>query len=175
MRPTQLILNEALRLPGLIGAAWIFVPFALSWAAGLTMSSLAMRESRPELIPFSIGLYGCVAFFAHAYSVGWRAGSWVWRFAPLLVAVTLLAVLALLHLDDSEARILYPQGALATRSPDLRFVWASGACLLAGALLLVHGFLLGLGSRAARARPRRLLYRKRASRPHTEADGDAQP
>lgn len=169
-RPQQETIGIVLRLPGMVAGAWVFVPFAIAWIAALGLSTLAGRESRPELLPFTIGLYGCVAFFTHAYSLGWRTGSIVWRYLSLFIAILLLLALTLLHLDDSEARVLYPQGALVQRGADARYQYAAGLCGTAAALLIAHGFLLGLGSRIAPKHkpPRRRLRlrRHRDAEPH---------
>lgn len=169
-------LPTMLRLPGLVSGVWILVPFVLCWAASLGLALRALTETRPHLAIHLAALYGCAMFFAHGYALGWRAGSIVFRYAALLLAVLLFAALGFWALDEADARVIYPGGELLQRGRDGRQVAAAATAFVAGALLLSHGFVLGLGSRPARRLARRLsatLMAESAPEPTApENDGD---
>lgn len=103
------------------------------------------------MLPYLVALYVCTGFFAHGYAVAWRAGTLLRRTLAMIIAVALFCALAWFHADDAAAREVVQFGALVTRNPEPAWFLAVAFDGLAAALLFVHGFVLGFGSRAARA------------------------
>lgn len=143
--------SEPARRRGLIGGGWIAWPVAVCWCAALVTTLLIGRDHRPEMVPYIVALYMCAGFFAHGYAVAWRAGTLLRRTLAMMTAVALFLALAWLHADDAAAREIVRFGRLQTRNPEPGWFVAAAFDLLAAALLFVHGFVLGFGSRAARA------------------------
>ena len=135
---------------GLISGWWTAVPVLVGLSTGLVVSMLAMQESRPTYLPFVAALYGCIFFFAHSYSVAWRAGTYLWQYLAMLVAVALLALAAWLHIDDAAARTLYVDGVLVDRPPQNVLFLAVAGDAIAALMLLAHCTVLGFGIRSPR-------------------------
>lgn len=138
------------RRRGIIRARWIFVPLAVCLVIGLGTAVLVGRQHRPEMVGYTAGLYVCAAFFVHAYSVAWRSGNFVWRYAAMGVATAFLGALAFLHADDAAAWVIYTPERVTERPPEPRLFIAVVADVLAIVFLWVHGLFLGLGSHVSR-------------------------
>lgn len=143
--------EPAPRRRGLVGSGYILGPVVLLWGVGLGVSWVVGQRHRPEMVPFTVGLYGCAAFFVHAYWLAWRAGTIVRRYSALSMAILILVALAALHADDAEARLVWSIEGPRDRPAMPGLFGAAAADLVAATLLLLHGVILGLGSRAARA------------------------
>src|SRR5699024_1366161 len=102
---------------------------------------------RPQLVLFTVGLYLCMAFFAHAYSIAWQTGKHVRQMLAMLTVIAILIALIALHLDDGSARWVYRDGQriLRPRQPLLRLAVALD--VLAIVVILSHGLGLGFGNR----------------------------
>lgn len=148
--PESVASAPALRRRGLVGTGYIFGPVVVLWGIGLAVAWFVGQRHRPELVPFTVGLYGCAAFFIHGYWLAWRAGTFVRRYTALLFSIGILVALAGLHADDAEARVMYDLAGARDRPAEPALFVAAAADMVAATLLLLHGVVLGLGSRAAR-------------------------
>lgn len=155
------------RKRGRVKAKWIVIPVALLWGVALAIAVVVGLRHRPELVPFTVSLYGCAGFFVHAYVVAWRSGSVLWRYSALGVAVCFYAVLSFLHADDATAWLLYSPDEVSARPPEPALFVAVVLNAIGALLLLIHGFFLGLGSRTPTATEMGL-----STVPDPDAEGD---
>ncbi|MCB9507106.1 MAG: hypothetical protein H6698_03340 [Myxococcales bacterium] len=142
-----------LRRRGRVRARWVIVPVVALWLGAVWTAFSIGRARSPELVPYVLALYGCVAFFVHAYVIGWRSGAFVWRYAALASALLFYAVLASLHWDDALAVRTYGPLGPRDQPPAPALLGAVGANIVASVLLTVHGFFLGTGSHAPPTAP----------------------
>lgn len=142
--------EPAPRRRGLVGTGYILGPVVVLWFVGFGVSWYVGQRHRPELVPYTVALYGCGAFFIHGYWLAWRAGTVLRRYSALLLSLVILVALAGLHADDAEARVVYDLAGPHDRPAEPALFVAAAADLVAATLLLLHGVVLGLGSRAAR-------------------------
>lgn len=141
--------SGATRRRGRVAARWILAPWTVAWGIAVLDMAAFGRARSPDLAPYVFGLYGCLAFFAHAYHVAWRLGSWVWRYAAWGLAVALHAALGWWHADDAGARVIYVAGQMTPRGAEPRLFVAVALHAVGALLLTLHAFFLGLGSREA--------------------------
>lgn len=150
------------RRRGLVDGRWIGWPVGLAWLVGLITALQNGRIYRAEFIPFVAALYACAGFFAHAYFVAWRAGTFIRRMTAAILSISVLLLLMWLHLDEADSRILYVDGAVLPKPSQPRYFVAIAADGIAASLLMIHSFILGFGSRRALTRAeRRALERAR--------------
>jgi len=139
--------EELIRRRGLISGWLIAWPFLVLTLIACAIAATFQWMQRPQLVLFTIGLYLCMAFFAHAYSVAWQTGKYVRQMLAMVTVVLILVALIALHLDDGAARWVYRDGQriLRPRQPLLRVAVALDA--LAIIVILSHGLGLGFGHR----------------------------
>ncbi len=136
-----------LKKRGRTRAKWIVAPVTLLLLISVGVAVGGGRSHRPELVPYTLGLYGCTAFFVHAYVIAWRAGSFVWQYGSLLIALTFYAVLSILHADDAAAWVIWSESGAQPRPPRPELFVSITLNIISGVLLTLHAFFLGLGSR----------------------------
>lgn len=143
----ELSLGDLIRQRGIV-AGWVIAwPFMLLNVIACAVGVGAQLGDRPWLAPFTLGLYACMAFFAHAYSVAWSVGAHVRQFLALLATLVLLFALAWLHMDDATERWVY-EGLTREFRPERPVLYVSVvANALAGLVILLHGLGLGFGDR----------------------------
>ena len=146
--PLESAAEFLLRKRGRVRAKWIVSPVALLGIVSMAVAVGVGREHRPEFVPYTLGLYGCTAFFVHAYVTAWRAGSFVWRYSALFVALTFYGVLSMLHADDAVAWVVWSESGARPRPPQPLLFLPVTLNIISGVLLTLHAFFLGLGSRA---------------------------
>jgi hypothetical protein len=95
-----------------------------------------------------LALYACTAFFVHAYLIAWQAGSLVWRYSSLMLALGFYAILSILHADDAIAWVVWTESGARPRPPQPLLFLPVTLNIISGVLLTLHAFFLGLGSRA---------------------------
>lgn len=140
--------NFLTRKRGRVKAIWVVIPVAVFWLASVLISGIVGWRHQPYFVPYIVSLYGCAGFFVHAYMVGWRSGAVVFRYAALFIAVGFYSVLCFLHGDNAGARLIYSADGLTSRPPEPVLFIPVVLNVIAVIALLVHGFFLGLGSRA---------------------------
>lgn len=140
-------IDELIRRRGLISGWLIAWPFLVLTLIACAIAATFQWMQRPQLVLFTIGLYLCMAFFAHAYSVAWQTGKHVRQMLAMIAVVLILVALIALHLDDGSARWVYRDGQriLRPRQPLLRLAVALD--MLAIIVILSHGLGLGFGHR----------------------------
>lgn len=140
-------LEGLVRRRGLISGWMIAWPFFVLTLIACVIAATFQWMQRPQLVPFTIGLYLCMAFFAHAYSLAWQAGKHVRQMLSMLTVIAILIALVALHLDDGSARWVYRDGQriLRPNQPLLRLAVALD--VLAIVVILSHGIGLGFGHR----------------------------
>lgn len=140
-------IEELIRRRGLISGWLIAWPFLVLTLIACAIAATFQWMQRPQLVLFTIGLYLCMAFFAHAYSVAWQTGKYVRQMLAMIAVVLILVALIALHLDDGSARWVYRDGQriLRPRQPLLRLAVALD--VLAIVVILSHGLGLGFGHR----------------------------
>src|SRR5690554_3906637 len=129
-------------------AGWVIAwPFFLLSLSACTIAASLQWMQRPQLVPFTIGLYLCMGFFAYAYSIAWEVGAHVRQMFAMVAVVAILIALIALHLDDGSARWVYRghERVLRPAQPLLRLVVALD--ILAILVIVSHGLGLGFGSR----------------------------
>src|SRR5699024_2461086 len=67
-----LSIDQLIRRRGLISGWLIAWPFLVLTLIACAIAAFFQWMQRPQLVLFTIGLYLCMAFFAHAYSVAWQ-------------------------------------------------------------------------------------------------------
>lgn len=142
-----LSVDDLLRRRGIV-AGWVIAwPFFLLTLSACAIAATFQWMQRPQLVPFTIGLYLCMGFFAYAYSIAWEVGAYVRQMFAMVAVVALLAALIALHLDDGSARWVYRghERVLRPAQPLLRVAVALD--FLAIAVIVSHGLGLGFGSR----------------------------
>lgn len=140
-------LRGLVRRRGLISGWMIAWPFFVLTLIACVIAAAFQWMQRPQLVPFTIGLYLCMAFFAHAYSLAWQAGKHVRQMLSMVTVIAILIALVALHLDDGSARWVYRDGQriLRPNQPLLRLAVALD--ILAIVVILSHGIGLGFGHR----------------------------
>lgn len=140
-------LRGLVRRRGLISGWVIAWPFLVLTLIACVIAGAFQWMQRPQLVPFTIGLYLCMAFFAHAYSIAWQAGKHVRQMLSMITVIGILVALVALHLDDGSARWVYRDGQriLRPNQPLLRLAVALD--ILAIFVILSHGIGLGFGHR----------------------------
>lgn len=146
--PLETAAEFLLRKRGRVRARWVVVPVVLLGCVSVGVAVAVGREHRPEFVPYTLGLYGCTAFFVHAYVTAWRAGSFVWRYSSLLIALSFYAILSILHADDAVAWVVWSESGARPRPPQPALFLPITLNIISGVLLTLHAFFLGLGSRA---------------------------
>lgn len=139
--------DDLFRRRGLV-AGWVIAwPFFLLTLSACAIACTFQWMQRPQLVPFTIGLYLCMGFFAYAYSIAWEVGAHVRQMLAMSAVVAILIALVALHLDDGSARWVYRghERVLRPAQPLLRVAVALD--ILAIIVILSHGFGLGFGSR----------------------------
>lgn len=140
-----------LRKRGRVRARWVVAPVALLGCVSVGVAVGVGREHRPDFVPYTLGLYACTAFFVHAYVTAWRAGSFVWRYLALLIALSFYAVLSILHADDAVAWVVWSESGARPRPPQPALFLPITLNIISGVMLTLHAFFLGLGSRVPTA------------------------
>ena len=127
---------------------------------------------RPQLVPFTIGLYLCMAFFAYAYSIAWRYEARVRQMLAMTATVVILIALIALHLDDGAERWVYRGDIRMLRPAQPLLRLAVALDIAAIVIILGHGlglgfgnrfFLRGSGERISRAQVQEILRRANKS------------
>lgn len=140
-------LNQVVRRRGIVAGWWIAWPFFLLTMASCVIAAVFQWQQRPQLVPFTIGLYMCMAFFAHAYAIAWQTSSHVRQMLSMIMVVVILICLIALHLDDGYARWVYQNGHRVLRPPHPALHVAVGLNIVAIVVIVSHGFGLGFGHR----------------------------
>lgn len=124
--------------------AW---PFFVMTLIACAIAATFQWMQRPQLVPFTIGLYLCMGFFAHAYSIAWQTRAYVRQILAMLAVVAILVGLIFLHLDDGAARWVYRghERVLRPAQPLLRVAVALD--VVAILVIVSHGLGLGFGNR----------------------------
>lgn len=140
-------LDALFRRQGLIAGWLIAWPFFLLTASAGAIATAFQWMQRPQLVPFTIGLYLCMGFFAYAYSVAWRYEARIRQMLAMVATITILIALVALHLDDGAERWVYlgDQRVLRPAQPLLRTAVALD--IIAIIIIAGHGLGLGLGNR----------------------------
>lgn len=140
-------LRALVRRRGIVSGWVIAWPFLVLTLIACVIAGAFQWMQRPQLVPFTIGLYLCMAFFAHAYSVAWQNRKHVRQMLSMLTVIAILIALVALHLDDGSARWVYRDGQriLRPNQPLLRL--AVGLDVLAIVVILSHGIGFGFGHR----------------------------
>jgi hypothetical protein len=134
---------------GLVGGGWI------AWPAGaclLTSCAIALHigtRTRPELAPFVGGLYACAVFFSLGYALAWKASNPVEQYASLLGTLVIHVFLGWYLFHEAPAGETYRAGVKTSRPPEPGLLFAVALLALSLTLHLVHGLLLGRGTRPA--------------------------
>lgn len=139
--------DDLFRRRGLI-AGWVIAwPFFVMTLMAGTIAVVFQWMQRPQLVLFTIGLYLCMGFFAHAYSIAWQTGAYVRQMLAMLAVVIILTGLIFLHLDDGSARWVYRghERVLRPAQPLLRVAVALD--VVAILVIVSHGLGLGFGNR----------------------------
>lgn len=139
--------DDLFRRRGVV-AGWVIAwPFFLLTLSACVIAASFQWLQRPQLVPFTIGLYLCMGFFAYAYSIAWEVGAHVRQMLAMTAVIAILAALVALHLDDGSARWVYRghERVLRPAQPLLRVAVALD--ILAIVVIVSHGFGLGFGSR----------------------------
>lgn len=142
-----LSVDDLLRRRGIV-AGWVIAwPFFVLTLSACAIAATFQWMQRPQLVPFTIGLYLCMGFFAYAYSIAWEVGAYVRQMFAMVAVVAILAALIALHLDDGSARWVYRghERMLRPAQPLLRVAVALDT--LAIVVIVSHGLGLGFGSR----------------------------
>lgn len=139
--------DQLIRRRGLISGWLIAWPFLVLTLIACAIAAFFQWMQRPQLVLFTVGLYLCMAFFAHAYSIAWQTGKHVRQMLAMIAVVLILIALIALHLDDGSARWVYRDGQriLRPKQPFLRLAVALD--VLAIIVILSHGLGLGFGHR----------------------------
>ncbi len=140
-------LNQIVRRRGIVAGWWIAWPFFVLTLASCVIASVFQWQQRAQLVPFTVGLYLCMAFFAHAYAIAWQSASHIRQMLSMIAVVLILSALIALHLDDGYARWVYQNGHRVLRPPHPVLHVAVGLNILAIAVIVSHGFGLGFGHR----------------------------
>lgn len=140
-------IDDLFRRQGFVAGWLIAWPFFALTASACAIAAFFQWLQRPQLVPFTIGLYLCMAFFAYAYSVAWRFEARVRQMLAMVATVVLLLALVALHLDDGAERWVYlgDQRVLRPAQPLLRAAVALD--VIAIIIILGHGLGLGFGNR----------------------------
>lgn len=140
-------LHQLVRRRGVISGWLIAWPFFMLTLTACAIAAFFQWMQRPQLVLFTVGLYLCMAFFAHAYSIAWQTGKHVRQMLAMLTVIAILIALIALHLDDGSARWVYRDGQriLRPKQPLLRLAVALD--ILAIIVILSHGLGLGFGHR----------------------------
>lgn len=139
--------DDLFRRRGLV-AGWVIAwPFFVLTLSACAIAASLQGMQRPQLVPFTIGLYLCMGFFAYAYSIAWEVGAYVRQMLAMVAVVAILLALVALHLDDGSARWVYRghERVLRPAQPLLRLVVSLD--VLAILVIVSHGLGLGFGSR----------------------------
>lgn len=164
-------IDDLFRRQGFVAGWLIAWPFFALTATACAIATTFQWMQRPQLVPFTVGLYLCMGFFAYAYSVAWRYQARVRQELAMVATVLILIALVALHLDDGAQRWVYlgDQRVLRPAQPLLRLAVALD--IIAIIIILGHGLGLGFGNRfflresgerVSRQRVREILKREEA-------------
>lgn len=134
----------------MISGWWIALPVIFSiLGAAISVLSVLYKHASSQLV-FMAAFYVCIAFFAHAYSLGWRKRSFFAQYSAFTITVILLLIAAWLHLDyagfyTEQSGSLNSKNRLFAGSSFLFF--ASGLDGIVIILMILHGIIFGFGSR----------------------------
>lgn len=142
--PTE---QDLVRRRGLVAGWLIAWPFLLLTLAACVIAVALQAQERPQLLPFTLGLYLCMGFFAHAYSLAWRMEAHLRQFLALLATVAVLLGLSALHLDDATDRWVYRAGTRVLREQRPLLFVSALLDVFAALVIIAHGLGLGLGNR----------------------------
>ena len=132
----------------MVSGWWTAAPASAALLCGVVCAYAWHADHRAEHVPFVLSLYGCAAFFAHGYSVAWRAGVYFWQYLAMLVSVSILSFLAWIHSDDLAIGGATTGGASVAESGAGLLIAAMGSNIIVAGLLLLHCTVLGFGMRA---------------------------